>query len=304
MTDMPPPPTTVLINAQSGTARRHHAVADLQQTLATRLPHATCVVLQPHDDVTDRARAACAAGAQVVAAAGGDGTINAVAQALVGTGVRLGVLPFGTLNHFARAMNVPTDLAAAVDLLAHAPARQVDVGAINDHYFVNNASVGMYPELVYLREHQGKQIAKPVRMVRAAWHLLRTGTPITLTLDAPVQRRPQAMWLLFVGNNRYDLGPLHPGQRRRLDRGQLDVIVVPARQHRWRLVLNGVRRRLRRSVLVRFAAGTLTVEPAAPGAALVAFDGEERQLDPPFVFRSVPHALWVIAPPDDTVHTP
>jgi len=110
---------TVLINPKVGTARGTNAVADLEQLLAARLPQA-CVEVVPHgDQLTERARVAYRAGAEIVAAAGGDGTLSAVAQALVGSDVRLGVLPFGTRNHFARDIGVPLDLGQAVDLLAN-----------------------------------------------------------------------------------------------------------------------------------------------------------------------------------------
>src|SRR6476620_1140710 len=130
---------TVLINPKGGTAKGANAVENLQQLLAARLPQARVEVVPRGDQLTDRARAACADGSEIVAAAGGDGTLSAVSQALVGSDVRLGVLPFGTRNHFALDVGVPLDLGQAVDLLASGTARRIDVGAVNDSYFINNA---------------------------------------------------------------------------------------------------------------------------------------------------------------------
>jgi len=152
---------TVLINPRSGATHRRNAVSGLQQLLATQLPWATVEVLEPGSDPTDRTRAAIATGARVVVAAGGDGTVSAVAQALVGTPVALGVLPFGTLNHFAQAVGVSRHLPSAVGQLAISPVRCVDVGAVNDRFFVNNASIGLYPELVRLRAQRGATLAHP-----------------------------------------------------------------------------------------------------------------------------------------------
>src|SRR5262249_40357442 len=123
------------------------AIADLRHLIAEQLPQATVELLHSGDRLTERARAACTAGAEAVAVAGGDGSLNAAAQALVGTNVRLGVLPFGMRNHFARDMGIPLDLAQAVDLLGSDAARRIDVGCVNDRYFLNNASIGLYPEL-------------------------------------------------------------------------------------------------------------------------------------------------------------
>src|SRR5262249_49320877 len=108
---------TVLINPGAGTAQGQNAVSGLQHLLAECLPQATVEVVARGGDLTERARAACVAGARVVVAAGGDGTLCAVAQALVGADVRLGVLPFGTRNHFARDVGVPVDLKQAAALL-------------------------------------------------------------------------------------------------------------------------------------------------------------------------------------------
>src|SRR5690349_12736462 len=114
---------TVLINPKGGTAQGKNAVANLLQLLEARLPQASIDVVPRGDQLTERARAACHAGAEIVAAAGGDGTLSAVAQALVGSNVRLGVIPFGTRNHFARDVGVPLDLGQAVGLLGGGAAR-------------------------------------------------------------------------------------------------------------------------------------------------------------------------------------
>src|SRR5262245_41207879 len=99
----------IFINAAGGSAQSGGAVDRLRELLTARLPQASVVVLPSGDQLTQRARAAVDAGARVVAVAGGDGSLNAVAQALVGTDTRLGVLPFGTRNHFARDIGVPID---------------------------------------------------------------------------------------------------------------------------------------------------------------------------------------------------
>src|SRR6185436_16894743 len=170
----------VLINPKGGTAQGKNAVADLQQLLATRLPQAQVEVVQHGDQLTERAQAARSAGAEVVAAAGGDGTLSAVAQALVGSSVRLGVIPFGTRNHFARDLKVPLDLGQAVDLLASGTARPIDVGAVNGAYFINNASVGIYPELVDLRDRGIWPQSKRRRTFVAALKLVFEAKPIPI----------------------------------------------------------------------------------------------------------------------------
>jgi diacylglycerol kinase family enzyme len=73
---------------------------------------------------------------------------------LTGTGVPLGILPLGTLNHFAQDLDIPSDIEGAVDVISAACARQVDVAEVNGHVFINNSSIGIYPFLVLNRERR------------------------------------------------------------------------------------------------------------------------------------------------------
>lgn len=91
-------------------------------------------------------------GAPIVVAGGGDGTINAVASVVVGSGTPFGVLPLGTLNHFAKDLNIPLELDAAIANVAQGVPHQVDVGEVNGRIFLNNSSLGLYPDIVRDRE--------------------------------------------------------------------------------------------------------------------------------------------------------
>lgn len=89
-----------------------------------------------------------------VVAAGGDGTISSVAAALAGGDIPLGVLPRGTLNHFARDLGIPFDLRAAARVIAARQVRRIDIGEVNGRVFINNASIGIYPAMVQDRDEQ------------------------------------------------------------------------------------------------------------------------------------------------------
>lgn len=290
--------TTVFINPEGGHGRQANAVDDLCKLLAARLPDATVVVLKPGASITDQARAAIAAGATTLVAAGGDGTINAVAQPVVSSGVRLGVLPFGTRNHFVRAMNLPLDLAAAVDLLATAEVKRIDVGRVNEHYFLNNASLGIYPELIHLRDQEANSVHSTLNMLRAAWKLLGHYQPIRLRVRHDAAAQAKRVWLLFVGNNQYTLDPLRLTQPRPLDHANLDVILI-AGHRRWslgRVLVAARRNHLTTRRMQRFATGKVEVELADDTRCEVAFDGETKTMTTPFIFESVPQALQVLVP--------
>jgi diacylglycerol kinase family enzyme len=103
-------------------------------------------------EVMEAARAAASSDADVVVLGGGDGTMSAGANALAGTGRLMGVLPLGTLNHFARDLGIPPDPEEAVRTIVRGVPRDVDVGEANGRVFVNNSSIGLYPLMVSLRD--------------------------------------------------------------------------------------------------------------------------------------------------------
>ena len=106
------------------------------------------------EDVSELVRAAVRRGATVVAAGGGDGTVNAVASVLVGTETTLGVLPLGTLNHFAKDIGIPLEMEEALAVLRDGKVQHVDVGTVSDRIFINNSGLGLYPDMVFNRERR------------------------------------------------------------------------------------------------------------------------------------------------------
>ena len=114
------------------------------------------VTLRPGQNPTEAARAA-SAHAAIVVAAGGDGTVSSVAAGGLDSPAALGILPLGTLNHFAKDLRLPLDLPEAVGVIAAAHIGTVDVGTVNDRVFINNSSIGVYPDIVQEREALRRQ---------------------------------------------------------------------------------------------------------------------------------------------------
>ncbi|HJZ48944.1 MAG TPA: diacylglycerol kinase family protein [Roseiflexaceae bacterium] len=287
-----------MINPYGGAAQSKGAVENLQQLLATRLAGAHVDIVQHGAELADRARAARASGANVIAAAGGDGTLSAVAQALVGSDVRFGVLPFGTRNHFARDIGLLLDLGQAVDLLKSDLTRRIDVGSINGRYFLNNASIGLYPELVELRNQEHWTASKLLQTIAAARSLARAARSIPIELHSPERTIQQQAWTVFVGNNSYSLNPLKTGRRTRLDAGVLEVIVVPARV-RWmaaRLAVRAARGHTLDKQSLHLEADQATLRLPSDASSEVAIDGEVMSFEQPLSFCSVPKSLSTIAP--------
>src|SRR4051794_37510526 len=163
-----------ILNCAAGTCDPQTTEVMIRQVAAVH--GATCEILAPERgaDLTALARQAVADGAALVVAGGGDGTINAVASALVGTEARLGVLPLGTLNHFAKDLGIPLALEEAVRTVFTGRPQAVDVGEVNGRLFLNNSSLGIYPRIVRLREaHRRQGVRKWIAFVKALAYVLR-----------------------------------------------------------------------------------------------------------------------------------
>src|SRR4051812_44354533 len=144
----------VLINAGAGLGARVGVESTVDAVRAALGEAGVAVEVEALEGrrLTGRASELAGAGAPMVVAAGGDGTVNAVAAALIGRRTAMGVLPLGTLNHFAKDLGLPLDLPAAAAVIARGRVSQVDVGAVNGRCFINNSSIGLYPTLVEDRE--------------------------------------------------------------------------------------------------------------------------------------------------------
>ncbi len=236
----------------------------------------------------------------IVVAGGGDGTVSAVAAALVGhPEVRLGILPLGTLNHFARDLNIPFDISRALDIICAAYSEAIDIGCVNDTYFINNTSVGLYPAIVKLRETlQGAGYNKWWAAVLSAIRILARFRRLELQIQrsgkAPLTRKTA---LLFVGNNAYGTTGGNLGKRQSLKQGKL-WINVPTSSTRLGLLKSLsalVVRRDRPEEMLVFDASSLKVL-SNKKLLTIASDGEVLRLKPPLNYYILPKAINVIVP--------
>jgi diacylglycerol kinase family enzyme len=195
----------VLINPRAGksgnTARRPETqIAALFAALGE-----TPRIVQPQSgsELISLAREAARGNEQTIVAAGGDGTISTVAGELAGMEKTLGVLPMGTLNHFAKDLRIPLDLAAAVRAVVHGRVKAVDAGEVNGRIFINNSSLGIYPQIVSRRQMQQQRLgrSKWPAFFRATMHAFRRFPFLHLQIEIEGQQLARTTPFLFVGNN-------------------------------------------------------------------------------------------------------
>ena len=245
-------------------------------------------------------REAVARRPEVIFAGGGDGTISAAAAHLVNTGITLGVLPIGTLNHFARDIGVPLPLREAITALATAPVRAVDVAEVNGHIFINNCSLGSYAEAVRRRDalRRTHGHGKWWAMVLASWAVFRELRRLRLQIQTPDRLVSLRTPFVLVSNNRYTGSVLSSSLRPNLDEGRLWLYTT--RVHRRaafiRLMWQSLTRRIDAADELEVHSVTEASITISRGILPVAADGEVIDVKPPLVFQIHPGALRVLAP--------
>jgi diacylglycerol kinase family enzyme len=263
--------------------------------LRALLPEHSVEACEPAE-LGDRVRRAVEGGTEFVGVAGGDGTIATAAAELVGGEVPLLAIPGGTRNHFARALGLST-LDDAARAVTSGSVRSIDLGRVAERWFVNNASIGLYPEMVRRRELHERRFRKGISNVVAIWEQIRHGHRFVAVVDGERHRA----WAIFVGNGRYGerIGDL--AERESLDDGVLDVRIVRAvgRLPRTRVVGATLVGRLSSSPLVERTTAAAVCIDLGRRQVDVALDGEVVRLRPPLEFECRPRALHVLAPPAD-----
>jgi diacylglycerol kinase family enzyme len=288
-----------LLNGRAGSCDVEAATALIEKLGLEHGADVRVISFGAGDDLAALAKEAIGNGAEIVAAGGGDGTINAVASALVGTDVALGVLPLGTLNHFAKDLGIPLELEEAVRALFSGESIEIDVGEINGKVFLNNSSLGLYPRIVRQREaHQRRGLPKWIALLRALLYVARNHRSLYLRLkvdDANAEFRKTPF--IFIGNNRYELAGLQIGKRGSLAGAHLWICRAPnaTRGGLLRLTLRALSGRLKDQDLEAMEVKEAWIETHAPHTHVSA-DGEVFAEKSPLHYRSRPQALRVIVP--------
>ena len=234
----------------------------------------------------------------VIAVGGGDGSVSAVAGALAGTETPMGVLPMGTLNHFARDLELPASLEQAARVIVAGLPRTVDVGEVNGRIFVNNASIGIYPHVVTHRNRQMHRLGrgKWTAMIFALIAALRRFPTVRVRVGVHGQSHLQTTPFVFVGNNEYAVNLFQLGERNRIDAGELCIYFTErtGRLGLLRLAVGALLGRLSQDKDFLALSGKELWVDSAKRELRVALDGELVPLTPPLRFVSRARALKVM----------
>ena len=259
--------------------------------------------VQP-SDLEQRLKQEIDGGAKRILVAGGDGTIATAASLVAKTDIELAIIPAGTLNHFAKDHNIPTDLGEAAAVAADGVVVGADIGYVNESLFLNTSSLGAYVTFVRVRErfekHLGYRIASFFALIRT-WARLRT---FTVTLEVEGEKKAYRSSMVFIGVGERELKLPTLGNRVKNGKRGLHVMIVQGRG----------RGRLFAVALAGIAKGTKEAEKLpefddflvesfridlARSHTLIGLDGELKEMRTPLDYKIERDALRLVVPPPD-----
>jgi diacylglycerol kinase family enzyme len=301
------PPLFVVFNLGAGDSDALETRAAIESACTNAGRELQMMVLDDPRGIADLAREAVRRAKEsngIVVAVGGDGTINAVAQAALGSNCAFGVLPKGTFNYFSRTHGIPADTGEGMQVVLQESAQPVQVGLVNNHLFLVNASVGLYPKLLEDREAWKQQLGRRrwVAFSSALATLLRGYRNLHLSMEVLGKRQDIRTPSLFIGNNALQMEQLGFTESRAIDAGQLAAISLRpiGRLAMFWLLLRGMLGKLGEADQVeKFTFKRLTVTRSralSSRRVKVATDGEIRWLTLPLEFCVSPEPLMLLRP--------
>lgn len=291
---------SVILNASAGSGCDDDSARSFAEKFAAHGMQATVTLAKGGAELVGAAKQAVKDGMPMVAAGGGDGTQNAVASALIGSEVVFGVLPMGTLNHFAKDLGIPLAIDDAIATIAAGHTTRVDTAEVNGQSFLNNSSLGLYPDTVHRREEQQRRLgrSKWPAFFWAALTSLKRYPFLNLQLTTDKISYRQRTPFIFIGNNDYIMQGFNIGARSSLQDGRLSLYFAHRTGRLGLLVLaiRAVFGRLKQAKDFEMLSATrLTVE-SRHRQLRVSTDGEVNLMDTPLVYQIRPASLKVFVP--------
>lgn len=237
--------------------------------------------------------------ADMIIIGGGDGTLSMALEAVLESGLPLGILPMGNANDLARTLAIPTKVVDAFAVIAAGRTRRVDVGEVNDKHFFNVASIGLSVDIAQRLTRQQKKRWGVLAYVGNAWEALHSGSSFNARIDCDGNRLELRSIQVAVGNGRFYGGGMTIADDATIDDHRLDLYAIE-RQRWWRLAVILPALRWGKHKLVEgihtMSGQVIQIETDEPMAINV--DGEV-VAETPASFRVMPAALPVFVPEPD-----
>jgi YegS/Rv2252/BmrU family lipid kinase len=290
----------VIFNQDAGLGNHHEDVQRAVKAMQHRGMNIRLIRLASEKPWKEQIDTLLAEGVDTLVAAGGDGTVNSIASCLLDTDCRLGVVPTGTVNHFAKHIGMPLDVASALDVIGCGHTERIDVGELNGIPFLNFSSLGLYADiLTTFVERQRLGWPKRLALLRAVMDIVRPYPPLHIGFAKGTKETQVRTPLVFIGNNRYDLGGFDLLQAcDGLRSGILQVAYLHnnGRSGLLRLFMSALFRHGQRQQDITVTGLSAFQITSQQDVLPVAIDGEVRMMPPPLHYAVRPQSLRVIVP--------
>ncbi len=288
----------IIFNASAGAPKYVSDLDKIAETLEKKNVQYAFFLAEKGENLFKLAKRAISLGHKKIVAVGGDGTISAVASALVGSDAHLGILPHGTFNHFAKDLKIPLEFEQAIDTIINGEPKKVDVAEVNNLIFINNSGIGLYPHLVIQREDsEAKGVARPLALLIALFKVLKRYPNVRIRLHIDEQEIVRESPLVFIGNNIYKLQGFNIGVRERIDEEHLNLHLAHRlpRLGLLKLAFKFLLGKRGDDKVENHVVKEIWIETRQKFLH-VAIDGEVFLLKTPLHYRIIPGALKVLAP--------
>ena len=290
----------LVLNVNSGTVQALGVKEDDLRALFAERGLEVTIDADPDAQLSDRIRKAVESEADTIIAAGGDGTVTALATAVIEADKNLAILPLGTANLLARDLEVPLDLEECVDALSTMEPLSIDVAEVNGTIFLHKAVIGVIPELAAGREHiRGQGLGAKIGFIRYFFRRISRARRHALEITTgDGTSRIERVQAIAVASNPYDEGLGRFFHRDKLDTGLLTIYIL---RHlnigdMFKLALGMIAGRWRDyDALDISTARSVTIRSKKPRLQLM-IDGEVSSMEVPLNFKIYPRALKVLAP--------
>lgn len=288
----------VLINSKANSADK----IDIEsfKSIASKLSLNYQIFIKEPAEIEDTLKNIIQENYEVVMVAGGDGSIRSAAQFLYNTEVTLAIWPIGTFNHFAKTLNIPEDLEKNLQLIQKHTIRKVDLAEVNDHVFINNASIGLYPKILKVREKYTELFSRN-KLFKIFLTIMNVFSPIAVYKIALEINNKQEVYdslLIFLGNNYYSVDLEDFGERDTLAKEELSMYILKCKNKKeFFKILLKVLFRINKveDYLEQYTIQSCCIN-ANNKSVDIALDGEIFKMNTPLNFKTQPKALKVIAP--------
>ena len=287
-------PILVVYNSNSGTGDNTSEIQEKIEELKNR-HDVTVVTVQELLNFQKSKATIQSKNVKKIVVIGGDGTVNAALKLAVEQKLQLSVIPNGTFNHFAKHLHLPLDIDSAFAVLSHSDTKKIDVGRVNEHYFINFCSVGFYAEVIAQRIRlQSIGGFKWSSFFKAFVQLFFNYKPIKLTFQKDSFETTKRTPLVFISNNEIEFGSVDIlNKRTTFDTGLLQLIIIKDYNRFYFILLGFLSLFFDMRKYIGFETLQLTefAIDAKNKKMSVAVDGEVFKLDCPIQFSSAHLAL-------------